>query len=178
MHIMWSMSKPRLPVGAAAVASAVALMACTEPPRRVAEEGPIFKPTAAVTMTVDARDIGNGAYRVTLVVTPNHDADALQLRLEPKQSGTPFSGPTLLQFGQTRAGVRRELVAEMRPQSAMAGLLFGHAGITIGPSTRSKSIYFIPTELPHLDSGPSKPAGPPIRDITLPDGTRVAETRP
>ncbi len=177
MRVMWSMSKPGLRAGAAA-AFAAALAACAEPPRRVAEERPISKPTAAVTMTIDARAVDDGVYRVTLAVTPTRDADALQLRLEPRTGTTPFSGPTLLQFGPTRAGQRRELVAELRPRGAADALLLGHAAITAGPSTRSKSIAFIPSELSHPGSGPSRPAGPPVRHITLPDGTAVAETRP
>jgi len=150
----------------------VILNACAEPPRRSADEGPISKPAAPVAVTLDARRIDDDRSQVTFTATPKQDAVTLEMRLEPRGGATLVSGPTLIQFGATPAGVRREVVAEVRGQGTLGALVFGHTSITTGTSTRSKSINVA------LGRPPASPAGPTIRNVTLPDGTRVAETRP
>jgi hypothetical protein len=156
----------------------VTLSACAQPGQPPPEERPMGKPVAAVSPILRETALGEGRSRFTLTGAPTRDVQALELRLDVR-GGTVVSGPTLLQFGATPAGVRRELVAEVTFREGQVGFVYGHASVTVGGNTRNATahaMFVYPGKGPL--TAPPIPAGPPIRPITLPGGTRVAETRP
>lgn len=119
------------------------------------------KPSAPITLTIKEQPAGKGETLVTLVATPTRNVDKLDLWMDGRASA---------QFGPTPAGVERELVARIQQDRA---LVFGSARTTVGASVRTASV----AELVGSDE-PVLFAAPPTRTIVLPNGARVAETRP
>jgi hypothetical protein len=127
-----------------------ALAACQEGERpRAAWHA---KPSAPVEVELEARPLGGDLNEVTLTATPTRAVGALALTLDGER----------LEVGATAAGEPRTMTRQLRGGREVIGVA--------ATERRNRA------EIVELGVVPRKPA-PPVRIVTMPDGTQIAEVR-
>jgi hypothetical protein len=117
------------------------------------------KPSAPVELALDARPLGGDLYEVTLRATPSRDVGALELTLDGER----------VDLGATAAGDTRTMTRQIRLDGPGREVI-GAAATGVGGQRRNRAAIV------ELGVVPRKPARP-VRIVTMPDGTQIAEVR-